>query len=556
MDAVTVRRMRVDCAVPRNHPNPLAVRTRLDEAAERLPAALAELLAPLAKAGDEVVVIPALELTFDLDTSLTPTDMARVWAARIAAAVATRLHPDARGTMLRFSDDAHYLARFLVDTVGGRASQTWYYRRWRGLSPLAVAAQLRSAILDEPARGLAALATLSRSELTTVLMALGPYEARRVTEALVAAYPGSDLEGAARALTPHVSTWLQVSTALPSSWQAGLALAAIAANNFTPTELSAAVSLAATVAAMARKELSSTSAPTAVAVLDGAGLPSAAPLLALSSDVRRALVSPLGTVSGDTPMAEPASWYTRLGGLLLLLPRLAELPFAALLGDKAGVARLLVLARAADPRYRRDVIEDSLWRHLCGVAEDADVDALAPIIATTLSRALWNRALGRAQRLRAVVTRHVDPRLVLASEPDGDWLGITPLTATIRHVLRSAPPIEYDGIELSADISHASAHAAASMLAWLEPTGPEDGIAIAAQHVLRAFARRLPGFTASSPRFLFDNFLDFDATIIESDDTFHCRVGRPRLAALFGLTGALRGRLPMGDGRALELYPA
>jgi hypothetical protein len=43
---------------------------------------------------------------------------------------------------------------------------------------------------------------------------------------------------------------------------------------------------------------------------------------------------------------------------------------------------------------------------------------------------------------------------------------------------------------------------------------------------------------------------------MESDDTFHCRVGRPRLAALFGLTGALRGRLSIGGGRALELYPA
>ena len=85
---------------------------------------------------------------------------------------------------------------------------------------------------------------------------------------------------------------------------------------------------------------------------------------------------------------------------------------------------------------------------------------------------------------------------------------------------------------------------------------PADvALALAAQHVLRAFARRLPGFAESSPRFLYDSFLDFDATIIDSEDTFHCRVGRPRLAALFGLTGALRGRLPIGDGRTLELYP-
>ena len=61
MDRITVRRLRVDCAVPRNHPNPLAVRTSLDEAAERLPAVLAELLEPLTRLGDEVIVIPKLE---------------------------------------------------------------------------------------------------------------------------------------------------------------------------------------------------------------------------------------------------------------------------------------------------------------------------------------------------------------------------------------------------------------------------------------------------------------------------------------------------------------
>jgi hypothetical protein len=138
------------------------------------------------------------------------------------------------------------------------------------------------------------------------------------------------------------------------------------------------------------------------------------------------------------------------------------------------------------------------------------------------------------------------------------------LTPELRAALRTRAPAAavdrafvLDGVELATDISLATAHAAARVLHWLAPADSpvELALAQAAQHVLRGFARRLPGFADSSPRFLHDSFLDFDATILQSDDTFHCRVGRPRLAALFGLTGALRGRLPIGDGRALELYP-
>jgi len=77
MEGVSVGRLRMDCVIPRNHPNALAVRTRIDDASERLAAALGELLAPLEKLGDEVILIRKLELTFDLDTSLPPADLAR-----------------------------------------------------------------------------------------------------------------------------------------------------------------------------------------------------------------------------------------------------------------------------------------------------------------------------------------------------------------------------------------------------------------------------------------------------------------------------------------------
>ncbi|MEJ7598233.1 MAG: hypothetical protein WKG01_10015 [Kofleriaceae bacterium] len=175
-----------------------------------------------------------------------------------------------------------------------------------------------------------------------------------------------------------------------------------------------------------------------------------------------------------------------------------------------------------------------------------------------LAPAIWQRGAAYAQRLRVIVTRHTTPLLVVASAPGGEWLSVTALTPAIRRALRAASALDIAGIELAADITLATARATAAMLAWLDPDLENTGdvaFTIAAQHVLRAFARRLPGFASSSPQFLFDSFLAFDATIVEREGTFHCRVGRPHLAAVFGLTGGLRGRMRLADGRALELYP-
>ena len=553
MDRVAVGRLQVECAVPRNHPNPLAVRGRLDDAAARLPAELAQILAPLAKLGDEVIVIKKLELSFDLDTSLDPADLARAWAAQLAAAVAKSLHPDARATMLRFTDEAHYLARFLADAVSGQATQRWYYTRWRGLASLSLAARLRTALTDEPHHGIAALAALSRSELLAVLTALGPSDARRVVEAMLASASGEDVETTARALIPLVPGWLQLAPALSSAWQATLALAA-RAFEVAPGEARAVVALAGAVAAMHRRDKATTTSASIAAMLDGPGVPSAEPLFALAATTRRELLATLGTTETVEHVAPAAGWYTRLGGLLLLLPRMAELRLAEIFGADAGCAHLALLSRAAGHARRGEVLADPLWRRLCGVAGDVDVDAWVnePQVSGALSATLWRRGFARAQRLRVIVTRHVHPLVVVASEPDGDWLSVMPLTPELRVALRTTSALDVDGIELSANVTHATARAAAQVLAWLDPA---DALTIAAQHVLRAFARRLPGFAESSPQFLYDSFLDFDATVIESDDAFHCRVGRPRLAALFGLTGALRGRLSIGDGRVLELYP-
>src|SRR6185503_9252665 len=174
-------------------------------------------------------------------------------------------------------------------------------------------------------------------------------------------------------------------------------------------------------------------------------------------------------------------------------------------------------------------------------------DVAAPFASITARRgAAW------AERLQLIATRYDQPVAIVAAEPVGEWLAFAPLTRQLRAVLRSSPVAD------GGTHSLAAARASAQALAWLGPdlASPIDrALTACAQQVLRAFARRLPGFSGSSLSFLYDSFLDFDATVLEAGGTFHCRVGRPRLAAVFGLTGALRGRLPIGGGHALELYP-
>src|SRR6185503_18371820 len=193
----------------------------------------------------------------------------------------------------------------------------------------------------------------------------------------------------------------------------------------------------------------------------------------------------------------PAQWYTRFGGLLLLLPRVGDLPLHDVWPreqDRA-CARLAILSRAAGTA---DLLGDPLLRRICGVPDDAALDdwlaAEAPRIATALPRVLWERAFAYARSIRLLVTRLPvwGPIQIAVAEPDGDWLAIAPLSPELRAAIRG--PACDDGIEIAARPTLSSAHALGRVLTHVvldESPAPaaEPALALAAQHVLRAFAR-------------------------------------------------------------------
>lgn len=81
-------------------------------------------------------------------------------------------------------------------------------------------------------------------------------------------------------------------------------------------------------------------------------------------------------------------------------------------------------------------------------------------------------------------------------------------------------------------------------------------LSVAAQHVMRAFAWRLPGFAESNLPYLAGNFLDFAGSLEEEAARRVVRLGRPPLHLVLGLTGMMRQtyRLSWLDERPLMLF--
>jgi hypothetical protein len=81
-------------------------------------------------------------------------------------------------------------------------------------------------------------------------------------------------------------------------------------------------------------------------------------------------------------------------------------------------------------------------------------------------------------------------------------------------------------------------------------------LSVAAQHLLRAFAWRLPGFAESNLPYLSRNFLEFAGNMEEEPARRIVRLGRPPLHLVLGMTGMTRQtyRLSWLDERPLALF--
>ena len=175
-------------------------RERVGEAlGEALDAALGEDLG--------VYVLRRVRADISVDVGARPPHrlIAREWAHRLAAAITRSIAEEGDDEVVRFADEAEFIARFAADLADGVAWERWFYGAFAELRPLGDRGALRTLLLDHRRQLPAILAWLTRhGSLERVLAALDP----RTLAALERRLPDPDL------VRPLVVAALRIADAL------------------------------------------------------------------------------------------------------------------------------------------------------------------------------------------------------------------------------------------------------------------------------------------------------------------------------------------------------
>ena len=350
----------------------------------------------------------------------------------------------------------------------------------------------------------------------------------------------------------------------------------------------------------------------------GADAETLSPLLRCSPGWLREVAEAINTRPTKQPSDEsatPGRRYTSFGGAFLLLPFIDELPLADATRDwphaneaaAMSLVRFLLLVKCCGQQNVERSFTDPLLRDLLLVPPTVSVEVIrewqSRIATTDVQKFLqallvWQRAqetvTGSKQILAPVVVQG-RPVVVLIDGARGLWVAahiVEPhhLVDTLRDplaqlesndgVLLCDPPflemlwpefpslrmIGFPDAESEEDqvsrilarldkLPDELAHLALPDTFQLSPE-LDLALSLVAQHIMRAFAWRLPGFAPSNLQYLWGNFLDFSASVDEEPDRRVVRVGRPPLRLVLGLAGFTRQayRLSWLGERPLTLF--
>jgi hypothetical protein len=483
--------------VPHDDSFPLATRERLDSvAANRLPNALSRALETVATARDDPSIWIFRRLQFDVDLNLDRDDdtLAGLWASHLMAAITRRIDDVQDADIVHFKDHADLLRSYMADAAAGRPRK-WYHRRFEGLDYLSTTARIRTTVCTNP-QGIGALLRMSAPELRSIIAALSENDARRIWDTLAKTLP----EGPITA----------VSAALPGPDGAGEFRWALHVSLAAGCWIPAARPLGRLL--MVIRELDSAAVARAIDFVEQNRPHDLRELMTLEDFV---IVEPLlGTPrSVFEPFLEkrpetaevPERRYTPFGGVFLLLPFLDALPIK----DQLILFWILLKVLGA-PRAVR-AFEDPVIRSLLNV--DADLSA------ESFRRWQDTIPIRRLRRLR---------RECLTSD-------------LMRENSRHRAPADRAYLRLPRLLS-------SSRDRWLE----DPALLIA-----RSLAWRLPGFAISSLAHLYENFLDFPASIEEYDDRRVVRLGPPPLQLILNMTGICRWQYTISwlTTKPFNLYP-
>lgn len=595
-DLFRVGKLRLEYSVSGNSQTAAAAKHRLDRLLAKIPSKPMEALAgSLRPKGDGLWFVRRLDLELDIDLELADGEIAANWSRRLARAVTRRILDGPGADVLYFSSYEDYLARFLVDLAKGSAWEAWYYRDFDGLRALPAPMALRTALLTDPAVGLQSLSSLDSADRARVLHALTEAEAKRtlrgfaqaarqavaesspVDLGLLAEQVGSRPLLAREPFADALELYIRLATQDPAC--AGKQLATLSL---------AAVTLGGLVLWLSADKFQQVSS--ALLAEDDGEL-----LRLLPADIAQRLM-PLGPLQrsakirlmeaitpqpdrgGETLPGEAR--YTPFGGAFLLLPLLDRMPLSEVLSTwpeppdehKASAVRLLLLAQCMGSGRVMAAFRDPVLRDLAGVEASFSAacakDWLSTVKPSQARDALQKLAAWRlaesSQPALQVAFLPFRRRLlaVAAEQPRGGWLllrgcrsrRIDLLRPKLREILSSDVEISeakaQDPKRLRSDLDFLT------LPPDLEPTrNPSWTTMILAQNLLKDFACRLPGFSASSFAHLQENFLSIQATLRPEQDRWLVRLGRPPLNFVLSLTAMARQayKLPWWDDRPIQL---
>ena len=513
---IEAERLHVTYLLAADHLEASLLKARLhDLACDQLAHALGAAFEPYVKADDPSVwLVRRLDVDVGVDVAKGNDEVIGGWARQLGRSLSSKLDPE-DPDVVRFDDRASYLARYVIERAAGTADAKWYFRMSRGLRMLHASAAIRTALTDDPADGLRALCLIERADLMRVASTLSEADAGRVLEVVAASGAGDADRGRL------IDAW-EASSAATIGSTAGAALTAfVALSRAGDGGPDAARTLLALAGFVQRaRELSPALRDDLIASVAGADYASLvqregvaraerlAPLLGWPADALRRVAAP-AVPNQDLDV----EWrHTPFGGVFLLLPRLAELPLPEEFGDLA-LLRLWLAVKCVGTERAFPFFCDPLVRELLGVDEDLSADAFRK----------WQR------RVPAVAFVCLDAMLAEDEHRRGNSDELQP------------GDLKYLDLPKALRASRAR----------------DRRVAAASQRVLRNFAWRLPGFSGSSFRHLFDNFLDCPAKLRTQPEARVVALGRAPLSVVLNLTGTGRDTFvcPWLDDLPFQLFP-
>lgn len=586
-----IRRVHAQYLVQSGHPAPMRIKDRLDDEIKRnLPRVLSATFSSwFSETDSSLWFVRQLDIDLAVDAAGNGEHVAKTLTRQLGRALGDTLQDDAdHNNVVHFANPAEFLAQFLSDLAAGIAWGRWYYESFFGLRMLPTSSALRTAVCDQAERGRAALIQLPGAELGNVLRALNRQDAQLILESLTQGAADDDFDSS--------ETARFVARILDASSFSGL------------DEWGRALYLYLRVA-REQKEGGLQATDTELAVLRCS--PDRLREVAEKLTITQAQTRVDETERRNTPFGG-AFLLLPILDELPLMEALCDWPHA----DEAAaisLVRFLLLVKCCGSRHVQSSLTDPLLRDLLLVPPTVSVGTLRDWQARVTTTHIENflRTLVNSQRIQGKVAdrTHILARTILDGVPAwvlidgarGVWLvaqrydtGQSPEPleelredlsrleqeegmlfcdpTLLGRVLTEFPTLKVLSIA-DADQQVPKEESIQKLLARLGTLSTELSylalpgslqfspsldlaFSVAAQHILRNCAWRLPGFSESNLPYLTSNFLGFSASLEDEPTRRVVHLSSPPLRLVLSITGMMRQtyRLSWLDDRLLTLF--